>query len=898
MTSHKNYTKIVFKLYFFTEKRLLVVFLVMLHSISLLSQDDKLFQNSLQQGRDSTVADTIRGLKRISGDAIEKQVTYTSNGYIKTDLLNKKATIVDKAVVNYDNIRISADSIEFNMETSEVFAVGLPDSTGAVSGKPVLEVGTQKYETDTLRYNFKTGMAVVKVIVTQQDEGLLRSSVGKMLDDGTSNIYKSTYSTCDAEIPHFYISLPKAKVYPGKKIISGPGHLVLEGIPLPLYLPFGYFPIQTKSAESGIIMPRVHYEEGRGYALTDGGYYFAISDYFDLTLKGSIYTNGTWMATTQTAYNKRYKYSGNFSFSYAKNISGHKGLSDYKASTNYSIGWTFNQDSKARPGSRFSASVDMSSSGFDRNNSYQIEQFITTTKQSSISYSKSWTGTPFNLSVSMNHSQNTKTDIVNLNLPKVSFSASRIYPFKKLGRVGSGKWYQDLQLQYTASLDNRIATKDSLLFTSRVWDNMQNGFSHRIPLSIQFRPFNNFSISPQVSYEGVIYTQKINKTWDPDFVNPITGAVRPSAVNDTIRGFFYGHALKPSISAGYSPQIYGIYEFISQTSRIQAIRHVMKPSVSFSYVPYLNHLATNMYRKVQVDTTGRTEEYSIFQGGIYGTPSLSQKSGAVSFSLTNLLEAKVFERNDTTGKPQKVSIIDNFGINTSYNVFADSMRWAPISMVMRTTLFKNINISWNSSFSLYGLDKNGKETGSFYFSTDRQPMRFKNMSATIDFSLDRFFEGKTKRSATSAPAQVQSASYPQMDQAGAAGLSAQTVSTDVFDEYGYMRFDMPWTMNVSYRVDYSKLAKKSISQYLSINGHLALTKKMDITYRTGYDFAAKEISTTQISVVRDLHCWNMSFSWIPNGTMKSWEFTIRVKAAVLSDLKYQRRKDYHDNYYY
>ncbi len=896
MTSHKNYTKIVFKLYFFTEKRLLVVLLVMVQSISLLSQDDKLIQNPPQQARDSTVTDTIRGLKRISGDAIEKQVTYTSNGYIKNDLLNKKATIVDKAVVNYDNIRISADSIEFNMETSEVFAVGLPDSSGIVSGKPVLEVGTQKYETDTLRYNFKTGMAVVKVIVTKQDEGLLRSSVGKMLDDGTSNIYKSTYSTCDAEIPHFYISLPKARVYPGKKIISGPGHLVLEGIPIPLYLPFGFFPIQTKSAESGIIMPKVHYEEGRGYALTDGGYYFAISDYFDLTLKGSIYTNGTWMATAQTAYNKRYKYAGNFSFSYAKNISGHKGLSDYKASTNYSLGWTFNQDSKARPGSRFSASVDMSSSGFDRNNSYQIEQFITTTKQSSISYSKSWTGTPFNLSVSMNHSQNTKTDIVNLNLPKVSFSASRIYPFKNLGKAGTGKWYQDLQLQYTASLDNRIATKDSLLFTSKVWDNMQNGFSHRIPLSIQFRPFNNFSIAPQVSYEGVIYTQKINKTWDPDFVDPITGAVRPSAVNDTTRGFFYGHALKPSISAGYSPQIFGIYEFKSQTSRIQAIRHVIKPSVSFSYVPYLKQLATNMYRKVQADTTGRTEEYSIFQGGIYGTPSLAQKNGAVSFSLTNLLEAKVFERNDTTGKPQKVNIIENFGINTSYNIFADSMRWAPISMVMRTTLFKNISISGSSSFSLYGLDNNGKEIGSYYLSTDRKLMRLKNVSATVDFSLDRFFEGKTKRPATTAPVQVQSASYPQMDQAGAAGLSAETAASDIFDEYGYMKFDVPWTMNVSYRVDYSRLAKSSIQQFLSINGHLALTKKMDITYRTGYDFAAKEITTTQISVVRDLHCWNMSFSWIPNGTMKSWEFTIRVKAAVLSDLKYQRTKDYHDNY--
>jgi hypothetical protein len=896
MKSHKNYTKIVFKLYFFNLKRLLVVLLVMVRSVSLLSQNDQLIQNSLQTATDSVVTDTIRGLKRLSPDALEKQVTYTSAGYIKNDVINKKATIVDQAVVNYDNIKITADSIEFDMETSEVFAVGLPDSTGKINGKPVLEVGSQKYETDTLRYNFKTGVAVVKVIVTQQDEGLLRSSIGKMLDDGTSNIYRSSYSTCDAEIPHFYISLPKAKVYPGKKIISGPGHLVLEGIPLPLYLPFGFFPIQTKSAESGIIMPKVHYEEGRGYALTDGGYYFALSNYFDLTLKGSIYTNGTWMATAQTAYNKRYKYSGNFSFSYAKNISGHKGLSDYNASTNYSLGWNFNQDSKARPGSRFNASVDMSSSGFDRNNSYEIEKFITTTKQSSISYSKSWTGTPFNLSVSMNHSQNTKTDIVNLNLPKVSFSASRIYPFRGVGKAGTGKWYKDLQLQYTADLDNRIVTQDSLLFTSKVWNNMQNGFSHRVPLSLQFRPFNNFSISPQVSYEGVIYTQKINKTWDPNFVNPITGVLSPSAVIDTTRGFFYGHALKPSISAGYSPQIFGTYQFTNPNARIQAIRHVIKPSVSFSYVPYFKQLATKMYRKVQADTTGRTEEYSIFQGGIYGTPSLSQRNGAVSFSLTNLLEAKVFERGDTTGKPQKVNIIDNFGINTSYNIFADSMKWSPVSMVIRTTLFKNINISGSSSFSLYGLDKNGRQTGSFYFSTDKKLMRLTNVSASVDFSLDRLFEGKNKKQAAPVAAQIPEGSYSQVDQASAAGSLSQTTATDIYDDYGYMKFDVPWSMNVSYRVDYSKNIKSTLSQYLSLNGHVALTKKMDITYRTGYDFTAKEITTTQISVVRDLHCWNMSFSWIPNGTMKSWEFTIRVKAAVLSDLKYQRTKDYHDNY--
>lgn len=892
---HKNYTKIALKLYLFNEKRLLVVFLVMVQFISLFSQETTGIEKFIQSDVDTVVTDTIRGIKVISPNAIEKQVSYTASGYIKNDLVNKKATLVGSAVVEYDNITITADSVEFDMETNQVFAVGLPDSTGAVKGKPVLVVGSQKYETDTLRYNFKTGIALVKVIVTQQDEGLLRSSVGKMLEDGTSNIYNSSYSTCDADTPHFYVSLPMAKVYPGKKIISGPAHLVLEGIPIPVYLPFGFFPIQTRSAESGIIMPKVHYEENRGYALTDGGYYFAVSDYFDLALQGSIYTNGTWLASARTSYNKRYKYSGNLSFSYARNISGHRGLADYSSSANYSLGWTFSQDAKARPGSRLSANVDMSSTGFDRNNSYDINEYITTTKQSSISYSKTWDGTPLNLSVSVNHSQNSKTDVINLNLPKFTFSASRIYPFRGRKSTGSDKWYQNLQLQYTASLDNRITTYDSLLFTNSVWNDMKNGFTHRIPLSIQFRPFKNFSVAPQLSYEGVLYTEKTDKVWDPSYIDPETGLQTPSVVSNTTRGLFYGHSLKPSISAGFNPQIFGRFDFRKADSRVQTIRHVIKPSVSFSYIPYIERLATPMYRKVQADTSGREQEYSIFEGNIYGTPSLSQRSGNVSFSLLNLLEAKVFQKNDTTGKPQKIKLIDNFGINTSYNIFADSMKWSPVSLVMRTTLLNTVNISGRSSFSLYSLNDYGRQTGSFYYSTDKKLMRLTNLSASVDFSLDRLLQRNRSDRGTQVERTEPVISQP-VDQASASISQQQTTGSIIYDEYGYARFDVPWTMNVSYNLNYSKTQKSSLIQNISVNGHVNLTKKTDITYRSGYDFNKKEITMTQISVNRDLHCWVMSFSWIPNGYMKSWEFTIRVKSSVLADLKYRRTKDYHDNY--
>lgn len=902
MTSHKNNTKIAFKLYFIKEKRLVVVFFVMLLSVSLFSQDNIIKSDSLIFRSDSIISDTVF-LKRISPEAIEKQVTYKAEGYKRNDLKSKTSTLVKNAEVNYDNIKITADSIEFNMETNQVFATGIKDTSGTVTGKPVLEVGKDIYNADTLTYNFRTGQAVVKVIATEQEDGLLRSRVAKMLDDGTTNIFRSTYSTCDADTPHFYINLPKAKVYPGKKIISGPGNLVLEGIPLPLFLPFGYFPIQTKRAASGIIMPKPHYEEGRGYALTDGGYYFALNNYFDLTVKGNIFTNGSWLTTLATNYNKRYKYSGSFSFTYANNVNGHKGLSDYKKAANYSIGWNYAQNAKARPGSRFSASVNMSSSGFDRDNSYNLNDHITTQKQSSISYSKSWEGTPFNFSATMNHSQNSrgKYPTVNLNLPKMNFNMSRIYPLKSRRSTGPAKWYQELSFSYSAKLDNQISTYDSLLFTNKVWNNMKTGFTHDVPLSFQLRPFRNFSVSPSLSYSGVLYTQKINKTWNINYIDPETNEIRPGIVKDTLRGYFYGHSINPSVSAGYSPQIFGLFQFTNPDSRVQAIRHVMKPSVSFSYIPFLKGLSTSLYKQVQTDTTGRMEEYSIFEGGIYGTPSLSRRSGNVSFSLTNILEAKVFERDDTTGKPKNVKLIDNFGITTAYNVFADSMNWSPLNMVMRTSLLQNINVSAGSNFSFYALDKNGRQTGNFYYSETKKPLRLNNATLSIDFSLNELLNrNKSKRSTstTTTPDRSQNMADTELRERNFSGTNDEREqASSVFDEYGYMEFDVPWSMNVAYSINYSKqLNSSQLSQTLMVNGSLSLTKKMNLTYNSGYDFTRKEITMTQIMVTRDLHCWDMSFNWIPNGNMKMWEFSIRVKAAVLSDLKYERRKDYHDNY--
>lgn len=874
--------------------------LLLVQSFSLFSQEGKEVMDTLVIKKDSLATDTVlMKIRKPSTSAVDSKITYKSAEVIKRDIINKKFILIKNAVINYGDIEIKADSIVINMNTNLLFAIGRRDTTGKVIGKPAFKEGSNQFDSDELTYNFKTRKALIKNIITKQDAGLLHSAFTKLLEDGTSNISRSTYSTCDADTPHFYINLPKARVYPGKKIISGPGNLVLEGIPLPLAIPFGFFPIQTKRAASGLIIPRYGEERVRGFALTDGGYYFAISDYLDLTVKGSLWANGSWLGTIQTDYKKLYKYSGDFSFSYASNISGHLGLPDYSKIPNYSLTWLFTQDAKASPGSRFSASVRMSSSGYDQSNSYNVNDHVTTTRQSSISYSKSWDDTPFNFSISANHSQNVSDKSVSLDLPQASFNMSRIYPFKSKNSSGTTKWWEEIQLSYSASMDNKISTKDSLLFTSAVWKNMRNGFKQDIPLSLQINPFRKipFSMSQSLTYSGVLYTQKIMKT----FVPGINGT-KPTTVIDTLHGFFYGQAVNPTFSASFNPQIFGLYDFTekSPNSRLQSIRHVIKPSVNFSFTPSFAGLSSKMYRQEQVPLPYRFQGlYSVFDNNIYGTPSLAQKSGNISFSLVNLLEAKVFDRNDTTEKPRKIKLIDNFSISTAYNIFADSLRWAPIAMQFRTTLMNNINISASSSFSLYGTNqKTGAAIGEFLYDQTHKLMRLTNFSTSVDLSLsDLLKKNKDKSKPTSNISQnvgyqantgIQGQESQKQQAPGEAGPK---------DAYGYPIFDVPWTLSLSYHLSYTPtFVSTAIDQAVSFQGDIKITKKMAITYQSGYDFNAKKITMTNIGITRDLHCWDMSLNWVPNGNLQSWNFLIKVKAAVLGDLKYERRKDFHDSY--
>lgn len=889
----KYNAKIAFYLHFPSQRSFVSFFILIVFS-AISAAQEKVSSDTLVNTEIFVPVDSVeKGRIKISADAVELPIVYTADGYMKTDLVNRLVSLVENAQVTYGTIELKADSIVLNMETGSVYATGRIDSTGKMVGKPQFRDGSEQFESRELTYNFKSKKGVIRNVTTEEEGGFLQSEITKRQEDGSLHINRSKFTTCDAENPHFYLALNRAKVYPGEKIVSGPAYLVVADIPLPLIIPFGFFPVQQRRA-SGIVMPKYGQEARRGYYLSNGGYYFAINDYFDLKLTGTVYTNGTWLSDMATTYRLRYRFSGSFGFSYANNISSYKGLPDYGKTTNYRISWSHSQDSKASPGSRFSANVNMSSSGYDKNNSYDVADHVTTTRQSGINYSKTWAGTPFNFSASLKQNQNVQNKTIQLSLPTANFSVARIYPFKPSKPVVKQRWYHDLQMQYTASLDNKIDTYDSLLFTSQVWKSMKSGFRHEIPVSVQIRPFRNFSISPQVRYSAVLFNSKIEKRWDPEYFDATRNKIVPSVVNDTSRGFFYGQALTPSISASFNPQLYGRFEFTKKGSRIQEIRHVIRPSIGFSYTPVLSSLSSKMWRTVQYDTLGHTREYSIYEGNIFSTPSLGSRSGSVTFNIANIVEAKVFERNDTTGKPKKIKLIDNLSLGTSYNLFSDSLNWSPVNLSFRTVLAENINLQASSSFTIYGLSESGVTVSELAYLQGRGLMRMTSFNMSVDMDLGALLRGKSDRKTQPG----MTGGKPGTGSDRPTGPSDNLpLSNDNLDEYGYVLFDVPWSLRLAYNFSYSKPTfRTNISQTLTLSGDVKLTPKTAINYSTGFDFAQNEITMSRIGVSRDLHCWEMNFSWIPTGYMRSWNFTIRAKAGVLQDLKYERRKDYHENY--
>jgi hypothetical protein len=802
---------------------------------------------------DSLAADTIKKEKK---PFIETMIDYSSDDTIVFSLTGQKVFLSKNAYVKYGDIELKAYYIELDLENKEALAYGIKDSTGTFIDTPEFKDGSEEFACKELQYNFDTGKGLVKEIITEQEGGYVHSEITKKIDDQTFFMQNAKYTTCDADHPHFYVNMTKAKMIKDNKIVSGPLYLVLEDVPLPIGLPFAIFPF-TSSYSSGIIMPSYGEDSSRGYDLKGGGYYWAISDYMDLSLTGDIYTNGSWGAYIESNYKTRYRYSGSLAAEYHQNTYGDEGLDDYYESTDFAVTWSHSQDSKANPYRTFSASVDVSTSSNDSNNSTSVSDITDNQKQSSISYSKTWPDSPFTFNASLRHSQTSTDSTISLTLPSLTFSMSQIYPLRASGKSTNLKWYDKIGISYSSKMSNSIDTTESELFNTSLVNDWSNGYYHSIPITTNFKLTNDLTLSPTISYKGMLYTKSIRKKWNPDLYEGDGGVG-----TDTVQGVRYAHNYSTSLSLSISPEVYGMYEF-GDNSSIKAIRHVMTPSVSVSYTPAIGVDRSKYYKYYYDEDEEEDVEYSIFEGSLYGTPSGATESGTLSLSLDNNVEAKVRTANDTTGNEEfkKVKIIESLKFSTSYDLFADSLNWSSLKMSGRTSIFnEKMDLSIGSTIDPYKLDSDDDKINEF------GP---RLTAASIDMSYDLSsddLKGKSKGDNPKEEGPKSLAKNPE-----------------------YIDFDMPWSFSIDYGWTYSKsTSTASTSNSASLSGSISLTPKWGVSFSTGYDFSDKEMSTTSFTISRDLHCWQMSFNAIPFGTYQSYNFKISVKSSILSDLKYEK----------
>jgi lipopolysaccharide assembly outer membrane protein LptD (OstA) len=812
---------------------------------------------------------------------LEAIIKYPAKDSTVMSFDDNKIRMYGEGQIIYEDFELKADYVEISINDKEVFASGRKDSLGNIVGKPHFKQGDEEFDATTLRYNFETKKAFVTDVVMQQDvgsdKGFLHSGQTKRFPDGTVNLRNGKFTTCDdPDHPHFYFSISKGKMLPEKSIVAGPAYLVVEDIPLYFIgLPFGYFP-QKRQQTSGLVMPQYGFEANRGYYLRNGGWYFAINDNFDLKLTGDIYSKGSWKAGALTNYAKRYKFRGTLDFSFAKNVTGERDLADYgqyKSASDFSIRWSHNQDAKAHPFRTFNANVNMSSSSYDKFNSSitNTADYLTNTKSSSISYNRKFSNPLYNFTAKLGHTQNSRDSSLVLNLPNMAFTVGRFYPFKRKVRVGKQKWYEKIDMRYSSKFENKIYAKENQIFTPYIADslpglidNLKNGFSHDIPMTATFKLIPNMNFTPSLTYQGLLYLSTVNKEWD---------AEEQEVIETRINQPRYVQTLSPNINLTYNPQIYGFYDF--EKGNIKTIRHVMKPSLSFNYRPDLGFDENKYYQTYQYDTIGNTRDYSIFEDGLYRLPNVAGQYGNISFSLGNNLEMKTIDKADSTGlKLKKVKLLDNLSLSTSYDVFRDSMNLSDLRLTARTRILNNFDVNFNSTFDPYRWIQY-EEKGSLrtvrinqFAITQGIPVRLSNASVAFGFSL------------------------PMKNSRETSGRSSQSFYSDNGYDYGF-----PWNVKLDYSFRYDRsnpFVDPRITQTLRFSGGFQFSDQWGFRYNSGYDFVAKEITYTTLTVTRQLHCWEMYFTVIPFGTRKSYTFMINVKSALFKDVKYRKEKSWFD----
>lgn len=864
---------------------------------------DSLHRDSLaldSLGMDSLAADTTKKKEPLDAPVIYEasdSIVFTKEGY---------AHLYGEGKVNYQNIELTSAVITMNMDSSTVYATGVTDTAGVETGSPIFKDGETPYESKIMRYNFKTKKGFINSIVTQQGEGYVTSEEGKKGANDEIYMRHGKYTTCDNhEHPHFYLKLSMAKVRPKKNVVFGPAQLVVEDVPLPIAVPFGFFPFNS-SYSSGFIMPTYGDEMNRGFYLRDGGYYFAISDQMDLKVLGEIFTKGSWGLSAASNYNKRYKFSGSFNASYLVTKTGEKNMPDYSVSKDFRIQWSHRQDAKANPNSSFSASVNFATSSYDRSSLsslYNPQQYSQNTKASSVSYSRNFPEIGLNISGAFNITQNTRDSSLSMTLPDVNISLNRIYPFKRKKSAGDERWYEKISLQYTGSITNSISTKDNLLFKTPLTQ-WENGMQHKIPVSATFNLFKYINIVPSFNYTERWYLRKVKQSYD---ASPTS---RDHVKRDTINGF--NRLYDYNLSLQMNTKLYGMYKPLFMKSKELQIRHVFTPTVSYTYTPDFGKSRYgyyDTYTYTDEDGEVRTVEYSPYEGAVYGYPGKNMSQN-ISFSIDNNIEMKMKSDKDTTGY-KKISLIDQLGASLSYDVA--NKKWSDLSMNLRLKLTKSYTFNMNASFATYAyqFDENGNVVVG-----DRTEWsygrfgRFQGYSGSFSYTLnndtfkklfgkkDEDEKNKDKEGKEGGEdEETEEKTEEQNNNSNMRKTEKASVDSD-----GYLAFKLPWSVSLSYsysiREDRSKDINIKTMRYpyslthsLNVSGNFKIGSRWNMTYSTGYDFTSKEMSMTTLNITRDLHCFNMSCGLV-FGPFTSYNFSIRANSSMLTDaLKWDQRSN-------
>ncbi len=788
--------------------------------------------------------------------------------------------------VTYDNMEITAEYMEYNADTKTVFATGIVDSTGVMQGKPEMKEGNNSYVMESVYYNFGSRKARINNMVTQDEQGFLHGSHLKKMPDNSINIHGGKYTTCDAEHPHFYLHMTNAKITTDEdgnvgQTIFGPSYVVIEDVPTPIIVPFGFVPKRPERS-GGLLIPSYGEEVARGFFLKDLGYYFVFGDYLDFSVTGDIYSMGSWALRGTARYKNRYKYNGNLNVSYSKNITGERGSSDYQESGDFSIRWSHTQDPKKRPGTSFSASVNFSSPTNNRFNSQSIDEALQSQTSSSISYAKTFAGTPFNLSINLLHSQNNRDSSYALTLPNLTFTMSRINPFQRKERVGKKRFYEDITLSYNTAFQNKLNFKSSQFGTPDFWKDYKTGMQHNFAIGLpSFTLLKYLNFTPTVSYGMNWHFMSENRTFDQ---------VEQKVISTTSQPFSeFGITQSYSGGISMSTRIYGMFNF-NPSGRLRAIRHMITPSVSFSYRPELGTKANGYTTLNYTDSLGReySVDYNRYSKSVYGPPSKG-RNASISFSLGNNVEAKVFNKKDTTenGGVKKVKIIDNLSLNGSYNFLADSMKLSNISVSLSTSIFEKLGINANAMLDPYAVNERGQRINTLNVMKTGNLARLTNASFSTSYS----FKGGDRKSKND--------SYQ---------LIYEDPLTGEYIPGGwvyYMDPEIPWSVNLNYSFSYNRSytfaneqlnTNHNFNQTLGISAQVKVTKDFSINVRSGLDMMKFKLTTTQLSATYDLHCFQMSFSWVPNGKWESWSFRIAAKASALADvLQYKKSSSFWDN---